>query len=123
MPHLTVEYTDNIRNFDCERLLAEMVHSLAETPHFEEIDIKSRAVSLSVYRVGEHAETRGFVHVRLAILSGRSPDVKAELSAGLLEVLRLQVPSGTDLELQLCVEIQDIDRASYAKTAIGGDGP
>lgn len=119
MPHLIVEYTDNVNDFDSEQLLADMLHYLAGTPHFEEIDIKARAVNLSVYRVGEQADGRGFVHARLAILSGRSPEVKKELSSHLLEVLRQRFESVKNLQLQLCVEIQEIDRPSYAKTVIG----
>lgn len=118
MPHLTVDYTDNISQFDSEQLLADMLHYLSGTPHFEEIDIKARAVRLSVYQVGEQPDGRGFVHVRLAILSGRSAEVKAELSAGLLEVLKRSVQPVKDLHLQLCVEIQEIDRASYSKAVI-----
>jgi 5-carboxymethyl-2-hydroxymuconate isomerase len=62
---------------------------------------------------------RGFVHVKLALLSGRSPQIKKQLSESLLAVVQdlCEWPAG--VEVQLCVEILDIDRESYAKTAVG----
>ena len=62
---------------------------------------------------------RAFIHVKLALLSGRSPQIKKQLSESLLAVLQdlCEWPAG--VEVQLCVELLDIDRDSYTKTAIG----
>jgi 5-carboxymethyl-2-hydroxymuconate isomerase len=51
-------------------------------------------------------------------LSGRSAQIKKQLSESLLAVVQdvCEWPSG--VEVQLCVEILDIDRDSYSKTAI-----
>ncbi|MNL88690.1 hypothetical protein D3C87_2185580 [compost metagenome] len=58
------------------------------------------------------------MHVKLALLSGRSAQIKKQLSESLLAVVQdlCEWPSG--VEVQLCVEILDIDRDSYSKTAI-----
>lgn len=120
MPHLTLEYTENISEFAPLPVLQEMIQFLVQSSQFEEIDIKTRAVELSTYCVGQDPESRGFVHVRLAILSGRSLDVRQQLSSGLLEVLRLRLPPCEGLHLQLCVEILEIERESYAKTVVEG---
>jgi len=73
----------------------------------------------SHYRVGTGLGERAFAHVRLAILSGRSPEVKQQLSASLLAVLRDALPEHEGVDLQLCVEVLDIDREPYAKARIG----
>jgi 5-carboxymethyl-2-hydroxymuconate isomerase len=56
--------------------------------------------------------------VKLAVLSGRSPQIKKQLSESLLAVVQdlCEWPAG--VEVQLCVEILDIERDSYTKTAI-----
>jgi 5-carboxymethyl-2-hydroxymuconate isomerase len=60
------------------------------------------------------------VHVKLAVLSGRSPQIKQQLSQSLLAVVQDLCEWPTGVDVQLCVEILDIDRESYAKAAISG---
>jgi hypothetical protein len=59
------------------------------------------------------------MHVKLALLSGRSPQIKKQLSDSLLAVVQDVCEWPVGVEVQLCVEIIDIDRESYTKTAIG----
>lgn len=115
MPHLTLEYTDNLPAFKAADALLELNRTLAASGHFKEIDIKSRAIKLDTFVVGTSTDCRAFAHVRLAILSGRSAETKQELSASLLLALKKFSEPTTGLHVQLCVEVQDIDRASYAK--------
>lgn len=84
---------------------------------FAEADIKSRAVALACVAVGTAEEPRGFVHARLAIMSGRSVAVKKVLSQSLLEALH-SLCRAEGMRVQLCVEICDIDRETYAKAAV-----
>lgn len=117
MPHLHVEYSDNLRELDADRLLLRLNHVLVGSGQFaDELDIKSRAVALASYRVGTALSERAFAHIKLAMLSGRSPEVKRQLSANLLEALKEAIPGTPGLDIQLCVEVLDIDRDSYAKT-------
>ena len=62
---------------------------------------------------------RAFVAVRLALLSGRSPEIKKQLSQNLLAVLQDLCEWPVGVEVQLSVELLDIDRESYSKVAIG----
>ena len=59
-----------------------------------------------------------FVHARLAILSGRPEAVRRQLSEALLAVLEAQVPRPDFMGLQLCVEVQEIHRETYAKATV-----
>jgi 5-carboxymethyl-2-hydroxymuconate isomerase len=76
-------------------------------------------VKVETFKVGTALVERGFVHVKLALLSGRSPQIKQQLSESLLTAVKdlCEWPAG--VEVQLCVEILDIDRESYAKAAVG----
>jgi 5-carboxymethyl-2-hydroxymuconate isomerase len=120
MPHLTIEYTNNLAAFDARKALTECNRVLTASEQFEEIDVKSRAIRLDTHRVGAALAPRAFVHAKLAILSGRSVETKREISAGLLLVLQEVCPHVEGLHVQLCVEIQEMDRGSYAKVVVTG---
>lgn len=120
MPHLHLEYTANLPDLNADVALMRLNNTLVGSGQFSaEYDIKSRAVRLETFKVGTVLAERAFVHVKLALLSGRSSQIKQQLSDSLLAVVKdlCEWPEG--LEVQLCVEILDIERESYAKTAIG----
>ncbi|MEG1038549.1 MAG: 5-carboxymethyl-2-hydroxymuconate Delta-isomerase [Pseudomonas sp.] len=121
MPHLHVEYSENLPALDVDRLLLRLNHALVGSGQFaDELDIKSRAVALAHYRVGTAMSARAFAHIKLAILSGRSAEVKRQLSASLLAVLHDEVPGTAGVDIQLCVEVLDIERDSYSKLHLPG---
>lgn len=119
MPHLTLEYSDNLPGLNLPLTLTALNASLVASGHFEEADVKSRALRFDTFVVGSGSQPRAFVHARLALLSGRSTEVKRTLAEGLLAVLtnhsNAWKPAG---EVQISVETQDMDRASYAKAIV-----
>jgi 5-carboxymethyl-2-hydroxymuconate isomerase len=120
MPHLHLEYTANLPDLNAEVALMRLNNTLVGSGQFgAEFDIKSRAVKVEKFKVGTALAERAFVHVKLAVLSGRSAEIKKQLSDSLLAVLKdlCEWPKG--VEVQLCVEILDIDRESYSKTSVG----
>lgn len=119
MPHLHMEYTANLPQLDADKALLRLNQSLVASGQFSEFDIKSRAVKVESFRVGTGSGERAFVHVKLALLSGRTAEIKQQLSENLLAVLQDLAEWPTAVAVQLCVEILDIDRESYTKAAIG----
>lgn len=120
MPHLHMEYTANLPELNADVALLRLNNTLVGSGQFAaEFDIKSRAVKVETFRVGTGLGERAFVHVKLALLSGRSPQIKKQLSESLLAVVQDLCAWPTGIDVQLCVEILDIDRDSYTKTAIG----
>ncbi|KAF2393359.1 5-carboxymethyl-2-hydroxymuconate Delta-isomerase [Pseudomonas frederiksbergensis] len=120
MPHLHMEYTANLPGLNADVALIRLNNTLVGSGQFAaEHDIKSRALKVETFKVGTGLGERAFVHVKLALLSGRSPQIKKQLSDSLLAVVQDLCEWPTDVEVQLCVEILDIDRESYTKTAIG----
>jgi 5-carboxymethyl-2-hydroxymuconate isomerase len=119
MPHLHMEYTANLPELNADMALIRLNNTLVGSGQFAaEFDIKSRAVKVETFKVGTSLSERAFVHVKLALLSGRSPQIKKQLSESLLAVVQELCEWPKDVEVQLCVEILDIDRESYTKTAI-----
>lgn len=119
MPHLHLEYSANLRELEVDKVLLRLNHALVGSGQFaQELDIKSRARAFEHFRVGVAPVERAFVCVRLSLLSGRSPEVKKQLSGSLLEVLKDAVVEVSGCELQLSVELVDMDRDSYAKVLL-----
>ena len=119
MPHLHMEYTANLPGLNADVALIRLNNALVASGQFAaEFDIKSRALKVETFKVGTALNERAFEHVKLALLSGRSPQIKQQLSESLLAVVQdlCEWPAG--VEVQVCVEILDIDRESYTKTAI-----
>ena len=81
MPHLTLEYTRNLSGFEPAPALAAINHAMLDSGLFGEPDIKSRAQALDCYQVGIQALPRGFVHVRIALLAGRSAKMAQKFSS------------------------------------------
>ncbi len=117
MPHLTVEYTNNIGQTCTPQMLRILNSALMTSGQFDEPAIKSRAVVVETFAVGTSTEEeRGFLAARLCILSGRTPEQKKQLSDILMEALeKAFLPSR--IHTQITVEILDMDRASYGKAA------
>lgn len=119
MPHLHLEYTTNLTQLDADKALLRLNHVLVGSGQFAaEFDIKSRALKVEQFRVGTGLGERGFVHIKLALLSGRSAQVKKQLSENLLAVLQDLGPWPADIEVQLSVEVRDMDRETYSKMAV-----
>jgi 5-carboxymethyl-2-hydroxymuconate isomerase len=129
MPHLTLEYTRNLTGFEPAVALAAINAAAFDSGLFGEPDIKSRAVGLDCFQVGVLPGARGFIHVRIALLAGRSDEERQHLAEAVLVALNATTietkagPRGNGekgMEIQLSVETADLDRAGYAKAVIDG---
>ena len=78
MPHLTLEYTDNLE-FDVQPLLARLHAELVDTGAINLKGIKSRAIRHTAYRIADGNEEYAFVHVNLLIREGRSLEIQKEV--------------------------------------------
>jgi len=87
MPHLTLEYTDNLQ-FDVQPLLARLHAELVATGAVKLKGIKSRAIRHSAYRIADGNEKYAFVHVNLLIREGRPFEVQKDAAQRVMEVLK-----------------------------------
>lgn len=120
MPHLHLEYTANLTDLAVEKTLLRLNNVLMASGQFgSEFDIKSRALKVESFQVGTSLSPRAFIAVKLSLLSGRSPQVKKQLSESLLAALQDMGEWPADMQIQLSVQLVDMDRESYSKVAIG----
>lgn len=124
MPHLWLEYTDNIeQEVDLIRLLADLHSTLVEVAGVSIDNCKSRAVCLDTYRAGSGRADQAFVHLSVRIFAGRPLEVKQEISRQMLRLLEAAyAPSLARLDLQISVEVTEIEPATYFKSAAGTGG-
>ncbi|MFT6917325.1 MAG: 5-carboxymethyl-2-hydroxymuconate isomerase [Motiliproteus sp.] len=110
MPHIIVEYAQNLDNSLDLKALVRAVHEGAlRADLFEPEAIKVRAIAYSHYLVA--GEVQDFIHLRVQILSGRSEPQKQHLSQCLFE----SAESVAAAVHSLSVEVVDMDRFSYIK--------
>jgi len=87
MPHLTLEYADNLQ-FDVQPLLARLHAELVATGAVNLKGIKSRAIRHSAYRIADGNEEYAFVHVNLLIREGRPFEVQRDAAQRVMDVLK-----------------------------------
>lgn len=115
MPHLTLEYTDNL-DFDVQPLLARLHAELVATGAINLKGLKSRAVRQSEYLIADGNPNYAFVHVNLLIREGRPVEVQQEIAQRVLTVLKETF--GTRFEngyMSISVDIKEM-RAGIALT-------
>ena len=117
MPHLTLEYTRNLNRFDANEILALLNVAVFESGQFEEAAIKSRAIELKHFALGLTDPHRRFIALKVAILQGRSPDVRRELAGRLMDVLRTYLKHNGEI-VSASVEITEIVTDTYVKEMV-----
>jgi 5-carboxymethyl-2-hydroxymuconate isomerase len=86
MPHLTLEYTDNL-DFDVQSLLARLHDEIVATGAVNLKGIKSRAIRLSEYRIADGSQGYAFVHINLLIRQGRPLETQKEAAHRVMAAL------------------------------------
>lgn len=86
MPHLTLEYTDNL-DFDVQPILARLHSELVTTGAINLKGLKSRAIRHLEYRIADGNPNYAFVHVNLLIRQGRPLEIQQEAARRVMGVL------------------------------------
>lgn len=116
MPHMYVEYSNNLQGIDEGALMQALNTTVcSHATVADEADVKTRIASLADYRIGLNTAGRAFAHVELRLMAGRTPEVKKELSDRIAAVLKAQIPAQSGLDVQLSVDIADMDKPCYFK--------
>lgn len=113
MPHIRLEYTNNLGNIDFQKIFSE-IHSILATITDVET-CKSRAIPLTNYYIGKDNNNHAFIHVELKLLAGRSLAIKQQIGEQIMAVLKKNLKIPSNLNLQVTLEICDIDNLTYLK--------
>jgi 5-carboxymethyl-2-hydroxymuconate isomerase len=117
MPHLILEYSANIsQEIQMHELGAALHQLLADTGGIRLENCKSRAVRREAYYIGQGETANAFVHLDIRFLEGRPLALKQEIGKRSLDILRTYfAPSLAELDLQITVQVQDIERHTFFK--------
>ncbi|WP_397474729.1 5-carboxymethyl-2-hydroxymuconate Delta-isomerase [Pusillimonas sp.] len=117
MPHILIEYTPNLVDLPFDAMLAAVTRRLADSPEVEdEADLKARVVCADQFRVGLADSRRGFIHVTVRIMAGRTEEAKKDFSQRVADGMLEHMPTfDKDMTVHLSVEVVDIERGSYRK--------
>lgn len=117
MPHVTLQYTDNLKILPSFSQLFSEVHQIITTTIGIKIDnCKSKAIRFNDYYIGDGSDSQGFVHMEIKILEGRNNKIKSELGKRVLKTLKVYFKESIELlDLQITIEIIDIQKCCYYK--------
>lgn len=111
MPHLTIEYSENIEENINVRDLVKLMHDIAA-----DIDalplggLRTRAVPRKDFLIADGHETNVFVNVALRIAPGRSDAIKKDAGEKLFNALsKFFEPFWQSDPIALSFEIQELD--------------
>ena len=81
MPYLTLEYTDNLTGkVDFRQLFFELHSELFAAREFVLDEIKSRAIALRDFYIGDRDPEKSFVHLKISLLDSRSGGLKKSVA-------------------------------------------
>lgn len=111
MPHITVEYSANIRGQIGPQSLIDRVHEAAiRTGVFPIGGTRTRAVERTCYRIADGHPDNAFVHVVLRIRHGRNLETRRRVADEVFaEVCKFLDPLFQRSPLGISLEIQEID--------------
>lgn len=115
MPQITVDYSAQLdETFDFHGFAAALHPLIAETVSTRTAACKTRFRQVAVTAVADAPDGDAIVHVEIAMLSGRTPELKARLTESVLELLAGHIRPADGLTLHLSAETRDLD-PSYRK--------
>ncbi|OAL80899.1 5-carboxymethyl-2-hydroxymuconate isomerase [Acinetobacter sp. SFB] len=119
MPHIHLEYSDNIQNLEPKPILLALNQAMVDGAYVGSAnEVKSRAICQHDYVIGVGDASQAYVHAKVSLLSGRSVEVQQEISQLLLTTLEQHLPGQNQVSLQICVEILEMPKATYTKKIV-----
>lgn len=122
MPHLIIEHSSNINEISVRKLEQEIQNIMhVQEGNFDADQCKCRSYSFEKYFVGRpNQSTSSFIHITLKVLSGRTVEMRKNLSQKISE---FTASFFTDLKLttkrcDISVDIVEMDRDTYQKIRI-----
>lgn len=115
MPHITVDYSDALADTFDRRGFGLALHPLlARTVVGSVAGCTTRFRQIDECVIADGTVEAAMLHVEVALLSGRTPEAKAELSRAVLGLARDHVKPTPGVTLHTSVDVCDLSRGSYA---------
>jgi 5-carboxymethyl-2-hydroxymuconate isomerase len=112
MPHIVVEYTDNLAPLaEIPVLLRKIADKCGQgEPYLAMAGVRVRAVRLTEYAIADGKADYGFVNITAKIGSGRPAEFKKAFFGELFEIIQTHLaPAAKALPLALSMYVEEID--------------
>ena len=119
MPHITLEYSENLPDLDESWVLLQVNKALLGLGIFMDADIKTRFHRLDSYRIGVAAAESGghaFVAATVELLSGREISVQEHVGQAVLKALERTCLSPESPQTQISVHVRELQSELYFKS-------
>ena len=118
MPHIRLDTTADLpENADVPEILADLVAELSRHETVEPHSIKAYHTLRATWVMGEGAPA-GFIHCEVAVLTGRSLDLRKAIGNALAQVLRHHFRTSLEAgDAGLTVEVREMDRETYIRSS------
>ncbi|NLU70204.1 isomerase [Streptomyces sp. HNM0574] len=114
MPHITVDYSDSLAEHFDRRGFGLALHPLvARTVEGSVAGCRTRFRQVDEHVIADGSDDVAMVHAEVSLLSGRTPEVKAELSRAVLSLVRDYVKPASGITVHFSVDIRDTARGCY----------
>ncbi len=112
MPHIIFEYSSDLNEkIDIQPLLQDVHNTLADQG-VDKSRIKTRAVSLPYYVVGDHGANGPMVHITILLLAGRDNETKKKYSHPIHQLVTSELAKVIP-EAAVTLEVRDMDPENY----------
>lgn len=112
MPHIIIEHSDNLNSHvDFQALVEDTQNALADEG-IDKARIKSRAIPLTHYVVGEKGKEGAMIHITLLLLEGRDVETKQQYSQAIYQLAKKSVED-YDGYCAVTLEVRDMDAPTY----------
>ncbi|MCF8367726.1 MAG: hypothetical protein K9G76_01695 [Bacteroidales bacterium] len=116
MPQIRLEYSGNIAPPGVEEIFPQIHQLLNELAGIPIGNCKSRLVKLDEYFVSEGEINQAFAHLEIALLEGRSKEIKQKIGNGCLQLLKNHfLHEQHQKDIQITVEVRDLIHDCYFK--------
>lgn len=115
MPHIVLEYTDNLKdNIDFKTVFIKIHEIIHEVIHAPIHVCESQARKMNQAVIGDGAPHQAMVKLEIHLLEGRTSELKAALGQKVLAYLKSQYPNSIEqLACQVIVRLVEISRDHY----------
>ena len=114
MPHIRLEYTDNIYVDELNILFKDVQNILIKIAEVKSENCKSRAISLDSSEIISDGKNVRFVHLEINILEGRTAEIKKQIGKESLNLLKSHFNNDMNGNLiQHSVEIREMKHSDY----------
>lgn len=115
MPHITLEYSSNIESALAPSDLIRKLHDNVAAHDIAAYKIKSRAIMLDDYIIGDEETETSMAHVTCLLLEGRPVEFGHGLSKDMFKILKDHIEQQNIEKCAASLEVREMNKDNYCK--------